>query len=408
MDTQPVFGPADLIAVMVGDMAKAISERSGETRQQALSRYQAAVRMIMSFLPRDVIEAILAGHCVMFHEVMTDSVRETLRGEPDTTRRGTRSNLVALNRVLSGNLDRLARSQSRPVEGQREEPEAGAEAEMAERAPPAAADAPARAVPVRTPVAETRTEALQARAAPVPAPVAEARTPAVPVRTPVADTRTSAVPAPGVPVDTSATDTRTTAAQSPGVPALTPVADARTAAGRTQAVPVRTPVEDTRTAAARTPVTTVRPPATDTQTPAARPQAVPVQADTRTAATDARDVPMPAADGPPAAVRAEVAPTPAAEPRDVPVQGESKPVAVPPAGTINFYPSIPEAIAACKVNPEAMAALEAGDAAGFARAMGVEQPSDGFLTAAATPGSPFDREAAGPWPAGRTSGTPKT
>ena len=42
------------------------------------------------------------------------------------------------------------------------------------------------------------------------------------------------------------------------------------------------------------------------------------------------------------------------------------------------------------VNKPAMDALDAGDAAGFARAMGVAAPSEGFLAAAARPGSPFD------------------
>jgi hypothetical protein len=42
------------------------------------------------------------------------------------------------------------------------------------------------------------------------------------------------------------------------------------------------------------------------------------------------------------------------------------------------------------VNKPAMDALDAGDAAGFARATGVAAPSEGFLAAAARPGSPFD------------------
>ena len=49
---------------------------------------------------------------------------------------------------------------------------------------------------------------------------------------------------------------------------------------------------------------------------------------------------------------------------------------------------------------EAVAALHSGDAAGFARAMGIEHPSEAFLQAANAKGSPFDPEASGPWQSG--------
>jgi hypothetical protein len=54
-----------------------------------------------------------------------------------------------------------------------------------------------------------------------------------------------------------------------------------------------------------------------------------------------------------------------------------------------FRPS-EQTIAACLANPEAIAALNAGDPLGFARAMGVAVPCDDYLKAAAARGSPFD------------------
>jgi hypothetical protein len=121
MDTQPAFGFRQLFSHVVGDMAKAVSERNGETKQQQLLRTQAAAYTIMGFLPRDVIEAMLAGHCVMLHELMTDSVRDTLRGEVGTMRRATRSGIVAMDKAFGGNLTRLERYQTRPSDGSRDE-----------------------------------------------------------------------------------------------------------------------------------------------------------------------------------------------------------------------------------------------------------------------------------------------
>jgi hypothetical protein len=150
MDPQTPFGFKDLLTHIVSDMARAISERMGETSQHQFTRTQAAAHMIMGFLPRDAIEAVLAGHCVMFHEVMTDSIRDTLRGEMDSYRRATRNNIVALDKCFGNNLERLERYQARPAQGRRDEPDALpvdaiGEVEITERTPRPEPQSPPRA-----------------------------------------------------------------------------------------------------------------------------------------------------------------------------------------------------------------------------------------------------------------------
>ncbi len=117
MQTQPAFGLTQLLTQIVGDVAKAISVRDGETKQQQVDRSLAVVHLIMGFLPRDGTEAMLAGHCVMFHAIMIESLHEILCEEQATTQRGARRELVALNRAFSGNLDRLRKLQADAVEG---------------------------------------------------------------------------------------------------------------------------------------------------------------------------------------------------------------------------------------------------------------------------------------------------
>jgi hypothetical protein len=251
MQTQPAFGFKELFTHIVGDMAKALCERDGETKSQQILRSQAAARMIMSFLPRDAIEAMLAGHCVMFHELITDSIRETLRGELDSTRRATRSTIVAMDKAFGNNLTRLERYQARPSEGRRDAPEVEARGgmDMADRTPRPATQAPD--------------------------------------------------PEPAVPVQTSQ-----------------------------------------------------------------------------------------------------------AEPRDVPAQTEADSLAVRhPDATLLFHPS-PEVIAACRANPEAMAALEAGDPEAFARAMGLDMPNEESLAAATCTGTLLERQALGLWAADRAASNP--
>ena len=270
MDTQPAFGlPAfgfkDLLTHIVGDVAQAVCERNGETKARQAGRSQAAVFTIMGFLPRDAIEAMLAGHCVMFHELMVDSVHDTLRGELDTTRRATRGGIVAMDRAFANNLSRLERYQLRPAEGRRD----GAEA--------------------------------------APTPTPEAATPGARASGPVAEPPRAAV--------------RTAADATPGAPGS--VADKPAA----------------QTSAAQTPAT---------QTPASQ----------------------------------------------TPASRSSASV----TGTAGLFHPSPEAIAACRANPEAMAALEAGDPERFARALGIDQPAEAYLAAAAEKGSVFDRQGPAKWP----------
>jgi hypothetical protein len=255
MDTISAFGFEACCAAIVGDMARTLAERNGEAPEQQFARAQAAVHMIMGLLPRDVIEALLASHCVMFHELMVDSAHVTLCAREAKARRPEVHTLIALNKAFCGNLDHLRHYQKRPAEGNRE---------------------------------------AQAGIDEAPASVAAAREPAVPVET------TQAL---------ASTDPDQMAAVQP--PPVAPAGSAPAVSG-----------------------------------------------------LDA-----------PAAV--------------------NRPTAA--------------AVAAGSVNPAAAAtAIQAGDAAGFARALGIEQPSPAFLAAANAAGSPFDPNASGPWPENFCLGKPKT
>jgi hypothetical protein len=105
MDTQPSFGLKELLTHIISGVAKAVSERPGETQAQQFARSLAATHAILAFRPIDAIEAMLAGHCVMFHEMIVDSVQAALRGKPAAAH----GNVVAMDREFGNNLTHLAR-----------------------------------------------------------------------------------------------------------------------------------------------------------------------------------------------------------------------------------------------------------------------------------------------------------
>jgi hypothetical protein len=138
METQPVFGFKELFNSLIGEIAKALSDRDGEPRPQQFTRSQTAAHMVTGFLPRDVIEAMLAGHCVMLHELMVQAVGEFFRAEAGPKTRGMRSAILAMDRAFGRNLADFDRYQKREAEGRRDAPEAegpavATETEIADR-----------------------------------------------------------------------------------------------------------------------------------------------------------------------------------------------------------------------------------------------------------------------------------
>jgi hypothetical protein len=122
MENQPAFSPVELFDHIAGDVARSICERPGETSQQRAVRYQATVEMVRAFHPGDVIETMLAGHCVTLHAVIVDCGHDLSRDQEDAMRRATRSHFVALNGGFLRNLDRLALCRRRVDEVRREVP----------------------------------------------------------------------------------------------------------------------------------------------------------------------------------------------------------------------------------------------------------------------------------------------
>ncbi len=135
MHTTPTLSPQHLLTHLITDMAQAVAVRAGESHQQQVARAEYAAQTILAFQPTDTTEAMLAGHCVMWHELIVDTVHTTLLGEPDATRRATRHGIVAMDKAFGDNLIRLQRHRARLAEAAADPPPAPpvAEPEIADR-----------------------------------------------------------------------------------------------------------------------------------------------------------------------------------------------------------------------------------------------------------------------------------
>src|SRR5580658_2585969 len=112
MDTAPALGLREHLTHTITDIARSLSGRPGESHEQQVARAQVAVRTILAFQPCTVLEAMFAGHCAMFHEVIVDSALTTLCGEDQAKRGSVRRLIIAMGKSFGTNLARLERYQA--------------------------------------------------------------------------------------------------------------------------------------------------------------------------------------------------------------------------------------------------------------------------------------------------------
>jgi hypothetical protein len=113
MQASSEFGFGQLITELLRGLADAIADRPGETEAQRFARHQTAIFSVMAFMPRDAMETMLAGQCVMFDHLMRDAARDLLRNEAEPVKRRIRAQLTGLGRSFLRLLAEFRRLQSR-------------------------------------------------------------------------------------------------------------------------------------------------------------------------------------------------------------------------------------------------------------------------------------------------------
>ncbi len=101
------FHLTKLVTPALDGIVRAISDRGNQTEPQRLAKANDALILILSFLPCDAIDTMLAGQTVLFNEVLADSARDVLRGMADTMKPRALSGIISLGRLIHGHLDRL-------------------------------------------------------------------------------------------------------------------------------------------------------------------------------------------------------------------------------------------------------------------------------------------------------------
>jgi hypothetical protein len=100
------FDLANIAAPALDGIIRALNNRDIQTADPEASD-GATRNLILSFLPRDVIDVTLSGQTVLFTALLADTARDVLHGMPDARKPRGISSVISMGRLVQGHLDRL-------------------------------------------------------------------------------------------------------------------------------------------------------------------------------------------------------------------------------------------------------------------------------------------------------------
>ena len=137
MTQAAAFTLEQMTAEVLRGIIETVGERADDTPARKSIRHATTVFSVMAFLPRDAVELMLAGQCVIFDHVLRDGARDLLRGQEEKVKSRVRPQLVSAGNAFLKHLDRATQLQKRPIEQIAALPHAEEEPVPAEKAKPA-------------------------------------------------------------------------------------------------------------------------------------------------------------------------------------------------------------------------------------------------------------------------------
>jgi hypothetical protein len=145
------------------DVIATVGDVPSDTPAQRAVRQQAVADTMVSLMPRNPVDAMLAGQCLVFDRLVHEAARELLRGQPDEDKLRARPQICSSAKIFLAQLSHFERRQARAAD----ETQARRDAET----PAARPDAATRATQPEQPAAvPTESAAANPDQRPAPAP----------------------------------------------------------------------------------------------------------------------------------------------------------------------------------------------------------------------------------------------
>jgi hypothetical protein len=158
MTPNPAFGFEQAATELIRGVVETVADLPGLTQERRFLKQQTTIFSVLGFLPRDPLEIMLAGQCIIYDAMLRDGARDLLHDQPEEIKLRTGPGNLASGRMFLTTLRTLRDIQNRDA---RVVPQASAIEPETPTVPAAAAASVAAPSPPPTPpfVREPRAEA---------------------------------------------------------------------------------------------------------------------------------------------------------------------------------------------------------------------------------------------------------
>jgi len=114
MQQTQAFGYEQVMTELLRGVVDTVGDRSGLSPERKAAAKNTAVCSVMAFNPRDPVETMLAGQCVVYDHMLHDGAKDMLRGQAEQLMIQARPGVLAAGKMFLGALGMLLRMQRRP------------------------------------------------------------------------------------------------------------------------------------------------------------------------------------------------------------------------------------------------------------------------------------------------------
>jgi hypothetical protein len=114
MQSDSNFGFPQIVRQLIGDIVNTVADKPGLSPERKAVARQTVICTLMAFQPRDPVETMIAGQCIVYDHLLRDGARDMLRGQSDEVKIKSRIGILSTGKVFLQTLTMLTRMQGRP------------------------------------------------------------------------------------------------------------------------------------------------------------------------------------------------------------------------------------------------------------------------------------------------------
>ncbi len=114
MQPGPTFGYEQIVTELIRGILDTVADKPGLTPERKAAAQQTVVCSVMAYNPRDPIETMMAGQCIVYDHMLRDGARDMLRGQAELIKIKARPGILSIGKMFLATMDTLCRMQGRP------------------------------------------------------------------------------------------------------------------------------------------------------------------------------------------------------------------------------------------------------------------------------------------------------